>query len=433
MDRPWPRRFEMVLVGWVPSVLLLAAAAPPAAASERRDGAPIATAAAPELPRLVLERPGGSVRYGSKATVVATLTVQGKPLAGRDVSLHAASSLVATATTDARGRARFKVRPRQNVRYEAHFVPALPGDATAYQPATSEGLDLVVRPVLRIRYASPLRAGRKAVAIPRERVRLRGRVAPYVPGQRVVIRLTRRERQVRRRTRSVVAAGARGRFRLSLRLSRRGPYTVRASYPRSGTLGAARARTRLVVVRPRARPGSRGIAVRALQRRLSALGYLTPVNGSFGASTARAVLAFRKVNGMARASLAHRAVFKRLIRGGGGYRIRHPRAGKHVEFDWSRQVLVFARGARPVMTLHASSGASSTPTVFGRYRFYSKTPGFNSKRMFYSSYFVGGYAIHGYASVPNYPASHGCIRIPMASAVRAYRWIDLGDPIFVYR
>jgi peptidoglycan hydrolase-like protein with peptidoglycan-binding domain len=170
-----------------------------------------------------------------------------------------------------------------------------------------------------------------------------------------------------------------------------------------------------------------------MQRRLSALGYLTPVNGSFGGSTARAVLAFRKVNGMARSPVAGRAVFRRLVRGGGGYRLRHPEAGKHVEFDWSRQVVVLARGARPVMTVHASSGAAATPTVFGSYRFYSKAPGFNSKRMYYSNYFVGGYAIHGYASVPTYPASHGCIRIPMASAVRVYRWISLGDPIFVYR
>jgi peptidoglycan hydrolase-like protein with peptidoglycan-binding domain len=173
--------------------------------------------------------------------------------------------------------------------------------------------------------------------------------------------------------------------------------------------------------------------VRALQRRLAALGYLTPVNGSFGASTARAVLAFRKANGMSRTSVANRAVFRRLARGGGAFHVRYPKAGKHVEFDWSRQVVVLARGARPVMTVHASSGTPATPTVLGSYRFYSKTPGFNSKGMYYSSYFTGGYAIHGYASVPTFPASHGCIRIPIASAVRAYRWIDIGDPVYTYR
>ena len=53
--------------------------------------------------------------------------------------------------------------------------------------------------------------------------------------------------------------------------------------------------------------------------------------------------------------------------------------------------------------------------------------------MYYSNFFIGGYAIHGYASVPNFPASHGCIRIPIANAVSVYRWIDLGDDMFVYR
>jgi hypothetical protein len=189
----------------------------------------------------------------------------------------------------------------------------------------------------------------------------------------------------------------------------------------------------LVVVRPSARSGSRGAGVRALQRRLSALGYLTPVTGRFGASTARAVLAFRKVNGMRRNSFAGRSLFRKLERGGGSFKVRYAKAGRHVEFDWSRQVVVLADGARPVRIVHASSGKPSTPTVFGTYHFYSKTPGFNSKGMYYSNYFVGGYAIHGYASVPPFAASHGCIRIPIASATSVFRWIKLGERISVYR
>ena len=49
-----------------------------------------------------------------------------------------------------------------------------------------------------------------------------------------------------------------------------------------------------------------------------------------------------------------------------------------------------------------------------------------------SSYFIGGYAIHGYADVPNYPASHGCLRVPIPNARQIYDWVDIGDPIFVY-
>jgi hypothetical protein len=173
--------------------------------------------------------------------------------------------------------------------------------------------------------------------------------------------------------------------------------------------------------------------VRALQRKLKDLGYLAPVSGRFDGTTGRAVLAFRKVNGLSRISSAGASVFSRLARGRGGFKVRYPRAGKHVEFDWSRQVLVLARGARPVMILHTSSGTSATPTVFGRYRFYRREPGYNNKGMYYSIYFVGGYAIHGYSPVPTYPASHGCLRIPIPTAKRVYGWVSLGDPIYTYR
>jgi peptidoglycan hydrolase-like protein with peptidoglycan-binding domain len=186
-------------------------------------------------------------------------------------------------------------------------------------------------------------------------------------------------------------------------------------------------------VRPRAREGSGGTAVRALQRRLKDLGYLVPVSGRYDGTTARAVLAFRKVNGFSRITSAGRTVFRRLARGGGGFKVRYPKAGKHAEFDWSRQILVLARGARPALILHTSSGASVTPTVFGKYRFYRKSPGYNAKGMYYSSYFVGGYAIHGYSPVPTFPASHGCLRIPIPSAKRVYGWVSLGDPIYTYR
>jgi lipoprotein-anchoring transpeptidase ErfK/SrfK len=71
--------------------------------------------------------------------------------------------------------------------------------------------------------------------------------------------------------------------------------------------------------------------------------------------------------------------------------------------------------------------------VFGTYRFYLQTPGTNSKGMVHSSYFIRGYAIHGYASVPTYPASHGCLRVPIPNAASIFNWIDIGDTIYSYR
>jgi lipoprotein-anchoring transpeptidase ErfK/SrfK len=81
---------------------------------------------------------------------------------------------------------------------------------------------------------------------------------------------------------------------------------------------------------------------------------------------------------------------------------------------------------------HISSGAPATPTVLGRYRVYRKSPGTAWNGMVHSSYFVRGYAIHGYASVPTFPASHGCLRVPIPDAWSIYRWVRMGDVVRVY-
>jgi L,D-transpeptidase catalytic domain/Putative peptidoglycan binding domain len=388
--------------------------------------------AAPAPTELSLTRARGAVHYGRSVRLTARLIASGKPLAGREVALQRGPVPVSKAVTNSSGRARFVLEAVATGSYEARFSPVSPQDLAAYAGSVSRTLRVVVRARLRVELSSPLRAGSKVVGIPRERVRVSGTVAPYA--SRVVIRVAKRGRELRRVSRAVVRKGTRGRFRTFFKPSRRGTYTIRVTSSGGSGLGAARsAVVRLLVVRPFARSGSRGAGVRALQRRLSALGYKTPLTGRFGASTARAVLALRKANGMSRNLFAGRALFRRLERGGGRFRVRYPKAGRHVEFDWSRQVLVLADGARAVRIIHASSGKPSTPTVFGSYRFYSKRPGFNSKGMYYSSYFTGGYAIHGYASVPTFAASHGCIRIPIASAISVFRAIKLGERISIYR
>ena len=235
--------------------------------------------------------------------------------------------------------------------------------------------------------------------------------------------MTRRGREVKRKSASVTKSGSGGRF--GSRSSSPGGARYRVSAVQAATAGAgvgqvdapsASSSCGLTPGRVRAAPRCARFSAAS-----KALGYVTPVSGSFGGSTSRAVLAFRKVFGMSRITVANKAVFRRLAKGGGRYRVRYPKAGRHVEFDWSRQVLVLARGSRPVKVLHASSGAPVTPTVFGTFRFYRKSPGYNAKGMYYSNYFIGGYAIHGYESVPTYPASHGCIRIPIPSATSVYR------------
>jgi peptidoglycan hydrolase-like protein with peptidoglycan-binding domain len=265
---------------------------------------------------------------------------------------------------------------------------------------------------------------------PSQEVVVRGRVKPAVAGEVLTlyaIRGKKASKKVRRRV------GDGGRFEFRFKVGGTGVVRLVVKHKASPAQAAFRTRSRRITVADwQAGAGERGVKVLLLQRALVRHGFASPVTGYYDDGTARGVLAFRKTNGLGRDGYATKDVFAMLMRGQGAFKLRYPKAGKHVEFDWSRQVLVLARGGRPYRTYHTSSGTPATPTVFGSYRFYLQTPGTNSKGMVHSSYFIGGYAIHGYASVPNYPASHGCLRVPIPNALSIFNWIDIGDPIFTY-
>jgi L,D-transpeptidase catalytic domain/Putative peptidoglycan binding domain len=179
--------------------------------------------------------------------------------------------------------------------------------------------------------------------------------------------------------------------------------------------------------------GTHGPAVRLLQDKLARRHYEVSASGYFDEATGRAVLAFRKVAGLERIETANAGVFQLLLSGAGRFHVRYPRDGNHIEADLSKQVLVeVQRGGRVRRILTMSSGKPSTPTVLGRFRVYSKTPGTNSEGMVDSNYFIRGYAIHGYAEVPPFAASHGCLRIPIPNAPAVFAWVQLGYPVDVY-
>jgi len=269
---------------------------------------------------------------------------------------------------------------------------------------------------------------------PSQEVVVRGVVKPYVRGQVLTlyaIRGKRASKQVRREV------GRRGRYEFRFKVGNEGPVRLVVKHRRTDEQEAFRTRSDTIqVVDWEAGAGARGLKVLLLQRGLLKLGFATPVTGYFDGLTANAVNTFRKTNGMGRDGYAMKSVYAKVFRREGAYKLRYPDSGtngKHVEFDWSRQVLVLAQRGRPYRVYHTSSGAPVTPTVFGSYRFYRQDVGTNSKGMVHSSYFIGGYAIHGYASVPNYPASHGCLRVPIPNAWSIFSWIDIGDPIHTYR
>jgi hypothetical protein len=274
-----------------------------------------------------------------------------------------------------------------------------------------------------------LKVGSETLA--HRKLRIRGTLSPAVRGQQVTVTVKRGKHTLR----SVkVRAGSKGTFLVGYTPKSGGRISVRATHQASAEVGAARARTRHVdVIVPHASPGSRGQSVRWLQRKLAGMHYSVSRGGRFDDATGRAVLAYRKVNGMARTQTADKSVFVRLAKGQGEFKVRYPSHGRHIEGDLTHQVVALINpGGKVYRVYPTSSGKASTPTVLGHFKVYMKTPGTNAKGMVHSSYFIRGYAIHGYVDVPTYPASHGCLRIPIPNASFVFDWVRIGTPVDVY-
>jgi peptidoglycan hydrolase-like protein with peptidoglycan-binding domain len=282
--------------------------------------------------------------------------------------------------------------------------------------------------------AGTFRVGRRQVTVLRRRFRIDGRLVPYVANERVTVRVWRGHRLLRRvvvrprpsRTRHY------GTFQVHVDSAHSGRVAVFAIHAASAAQAAATKEADVSIVAPSAAPGSRGLFVSLLQARLAAVGYAVPRSGVYDDGTERAVLAFRKVGGMPRITTLSGTVVERLLRGVGGFRVRYPNHGRHVEANLSWQVLALIEEGRVVRAYVISSGKASTPTVLGSFRFYEKDLGVNAKGMVDSNYFIGGYAIHGYFDVPPYAASHGCLRVPIPDAYAIYQWVHIGDRIDVY-
>src|SRR4051812_47944477 len=181
------------------------------------------------------------------------------------------------------------------------------------------------------------------------------------------------------------------------------------------------------VVQPEVALGAHGFSVRVLESKLASLHYAIKRDGYFGSEDLEAVYAFQKVQGLARSGRVDAALWDRIERA------RVPRArygGDHVEVDKTRQVLFLVRKGRVALTVATSTGATGN-TPLGRWQVYRKVAGFDWV-LYYPSYFLRGFAVHGYPDVPPYPASHGCARIPMWIAQTVYDAIPDGSTVYVY-
>ena len=186
---------------------------------------------------------------------------------------------------------------------------------------------------------------------------------------------------------------------------------------------------------PVLRLGSRGASVRRLQERLVSLRYLPwgATTGVFDERTWHAVVAFQGWQRLGRDGVVAAPTWRALDTA------RTPAVPGDVlrglVVDTSRQVLLLVANGRVQRAIHVSTAAPGHWTPHGRFRVYRKevlswSIPFKAW-MPYANYFTGGFAIHGFASVPAYPASHGCIRVPMAEATVVYAFAAYGTAVLV--
>jgi hypothetical protein len=198
-----------------------------------------------------------------------------------------------------------------------------------------------------------------------------------------------------------------------------------------------------------------GPATQRAQERLLELGFwLEKTNGHYGVSTTQAVMAFQKYYG-----LATDGVLGPITAGAMSEVTERPagraNAGDLVEIDKSKQLLFIVADGRTEWILNASTGSEipfsepdqNTPGRFEEGDSVTRPGLFRVNRereegwwegdlgeIYRPKYFDGGIAIHGAYQVPDYPASHGCVRV----SIQAMDWIwstgvvPKGTPVWVH-
>ena len=220
---------------------------------------------------------------------------------------------------------------------------------------------------------------------------------------------------------SWVRVGSAGRFRIVVPTTKPGVLTVKLTLTPVAGYAAKSTTKRRRITLPYLARGSSGGSVRLLERMLRDRHYAIPrVDSVYGYDTVQAVWAFQKVYRLRRTGRVTPELWRLLSRvGAPAARVGR---GNHIEVDKTRQVLFEVRDGRVVNVLHVSTGATGNTPV-GVWHVYYKLRGYNALGMYYSLFFRGGFAIHGYHSVPPFPASHGCVRIPIWAAYPLFsRW-----------
>ena len=242
--------------------------------------------------------------------------------------------------------------------------------------------------------------------------------------------------RVMRGGRQTLLAHYRGEARVRLGTDRVTDLRVElATVPRQGYEPLAKT-LRASIVPPRLAYGSAGPAVTELAHRLASLHYAVPsFSSAFSSDLVESVYAFEKVAGLPRSGVGGTTFWARIA-SAEVPRPRYADPADHIEVDKARQVLFIVRDGRVALISPVSTaGIPGYYTPTGRFAIYRKVVGLDPSPLgvlLNPMYFVAGYAIHGNPSVPPYPASHGCIRVPNFVIYRLFQSEPYGETVYVY-
>jgi len=193
------------------------------------------------------------------------------------------------------------------------------------------------------------------------------------------------------------------------------------------------------------REGDRGPDVFIYEARMKELGFDPgTVDDYFDQNTQYAVTTVQKYYGLPRTGVIDEGVDFALTHF--RYQPAEPNSEPdRVEIDLDKQVLTLYKNWQPELLTTTSTGSGEhfcggvdgcqyaiTPT--GHFHFYELVKGWQKGKlgtMWNPYYFNGSDAVHGLDSVPPYPASHGCARIPIHIADYFYTLVHQGESVFV--
>ncbi|MFT3851780.1 MAG: L,D-transpeptidase family protein [Ilumatobacteraceae bacterium] len=176
-----------------------------------------------------------------------------------------------------------------------------------------------------------------------------------------------------------------------------------------------------------------GEGTKLVQQRLLDLGFWNGgPDGKYGFATTQAVMAFQKYNGLRASGSVDKDTAFAMTFATEKAHGQTTAPGRVVEVDKTKQILFIVQDGKTLWAFNTSTGSgvaytatnhkdptkvetgdAQTPNglyVVNRQRPDGWWEG-DLGKIYRPKYFNGGIAIHGMTSVPNHPASHGCVRL----------------------